>query len=66
MAKKGMDVARINMNYFDFDEQFESVNNVRKACEISGKELAIMVDLKGPLIRTLGFKDKYSVKVFEN
>ncbi len=25
--------------------------------------LAIMVDLKGPLIRTLGFKDMYSIKV---
>jgi len=25
--------------------------------------LPIMVDLKGPLIRTLGFKDMYSIKV---
>lgn len=27
------------------------------------KDIALMVDLKGPLIRTLGFKDMYSIKV---
>jgi pyruvate kinase len=59
-------VARINMSYFDLEEQQESVNNIRKACEITGKQIAIMVDLKGPLIRTLGFKDMYSVKVKEH
>lgn len=63
MIKKGMDIARLNMNYFETHEQNEIVNNIRVAAQKAGKMLPIMVDLKGPLIRTLGFKDMYSIKV---
>jgi pyruvate kinase len=31
MIKNGMDVARINMNYFEVSEQKEVVENIRKA-----------------------------------
>jgi pyruvate kinase len=64
MIEKGMDVARLNMNYFEVSEQGEIISNIKKACEMQGKDCAIMVDLKGPLIRTLGFQDGlYSIKV---
>lgn len=29
MIKKGMDIARLNMNYFELHEQFEIVNNIK-------------------------------------
>ena len=64
MMAKGMDVARLNMNYFEVSEQGEVIANIKKACEVQGKDCAIMVDLKGPLIRTLGFQEgQYSIKV---
>lgn len=63
MLKKGMNIARLNMNFFDVREQGAIINNIREACSKTGKDCAIMVDLKGPLIRTKGFKDRYSIKV---
>lgn len=63
MIKKGMDVVRLNMSYFDIAEQNEVITNLHKACKQTDKEVSIIVDLKGPLIRTLAFKDGYSIKV---
>lgn len=64
MIKKGMNVARINMNYFEIHEQNEMISNIRSAALKEDKDVAIMIDLKGPLIRTLGFKDTmYSIRV---
>ena len=64
MIRKGMNVARINMNYFEIHEQNEMIANIRSAALKENKDVAIMIDLKGPLIRTLGFKDTmYSIRV---
>lgn len=57
MLNKGMDLARINMNYFNLNEQVDLINNIKTACKETGKDCAILVDLKGPIIRTLGFKE---------
>ena len=64
MILKGMNVARINMNYFEIHEQNEMIANIRNAATKTANDVAIMIDLKGPLIRTLGFKDTmYSIRV---
>lgn len=63
MIKKGMDVARLNMSYFDIEEQSQVISNIQKASKRAGKDISVMVDLKGPLVRTLGFKDIYSIKI---
>lgn len=63
MIAKGMDIARLNMNYFELHEQNEVVSNIKQAAKEQGKNIGIMVDLKGPLIRTLGFKNAYQVSV---
>jgi pyruvate kinase len=64
MLRKGMEVARLNMNYFEVCEQGEIISNIKKASTEEGRDCAIMVDLKGPLIRTMGFNDGvYSIKV---
>lgn len=40
------------------------IANIRSAALKEDKDVAIMIDLKGPLIRTLGFKDTmYSIRV---
>ena len=40
------------------------IDNIRSASNKVGKDVAIMIDLKGPLIRTLGFEDTmYSIRV---
>lgn len=63
MIQKGMDIARLNMNYFEVQEQLEISNNIKLASAQLGKKVPIMVDLKGPLIRTLEFNDRYSIEV---
>ena len=50
-----MDIARLNMNYFEVEDQDEILENIKNAAAKAGKDVALMVDLKGPLIRTLGF-----------
>ena len=46
MVKAGMNCARINTAYGDFDRYKQTVNNVRKVADIP-----LLVDLKGPEIR---------------
>jgi len=46
MVKAGMNCARINTAYGDFDRYIQIVNNVRKVSDIP-----LLVDLKGPEIR---------------
>lgn len=55
MIQKGMDVARLNMTYFDTDQESVVVGNIRRASEKEGKDIALMVELTGPSIRILGF-----------
>jgi len=63
LIRKGMEVCRLNMNYFETHEQAEITQNIKQAAKEEKVHCAIMVDLKGPLIRTLGFKEGYSIKV---
>jgi len=46
MVQAGMNCARINTAYGDFDRYKQTVNNVRKVADIP-----LMVDLKGPEVR---------------
>lgn len=48
----GMNVARINMAHGSHEEHRETIQRVRAAARQSGLPIAIMVDTKGPGIRT--------------
>ncbi len=48
----GMNVARINFSHGGFEEQEEKVNNVKRAREELSVPIALMLDTKGPEIRT--------------
>ncbi|OAB43874.1 pyruvate kinase [Paenibacillus antarcticus] len=48
----GMNVARLNFSHGDFDEHGNRINVIRQACQELGKTVAILLDTKGPEIRT--------------
>lgn len=60
----GMNVARLNMSHGDFEEQYERIVLVRKISKKLGKPVSILLDTKGPEIRThefMGGKASYKV-----
>lgn len=47
----GMDVARLNFSHGSHENHAELIANIRKASELTGKQVAILQDLQGPKIR---------------
>ncbi|AKG04143.1 pyruvate kinase [Salimicrobium jeotgali] len=54
----GMDVARLNFSHGDFEEHGSRIENIRKASKEAGKTVAILLDTKGPEIRTGDMAEK--------
>lgn len=52
MVKAGMNVCRLNMAHGDHNEQQKRIELVKKVREELGVALPIMVDIKGPEVRT--------------
>lgn len=48
----GMNVARLNFSHGDFEEHGARIKNIREASKKLGKTVAILLDTKGPEIRT--------------
>lgn len=48
----GMNVARLNFSHGSHEEHAARIVNIRKAAEETGKPVAILLDTKGPEIRT--------------
>ncbi|GAB6926641.1 pyruvate kinase [Paenibacillus sp. JCM 10914] len=48
----GMNVARLNFSHGDFEEHGNRIKNIRQGCEELNKTVAILLDTKGPEIRT--------------
>lgn len=48
----GLNVARLNFSHGDFEEHGNRIRNIRKVVEKTGKTVAILLDTKGPEIRT--------------
>lgn len=57
MIDAGMNVARLNFSHGDFEEHGARIQNIREASKITGKMVAILLDTKGPEIRTHNMKD---------
>lgn len=57
LMNAGMNVCRLNFSHGDFEEHGNRIKNIREACEITGKRVAILLDTKGPEIRTHDMKD---------
>ncbi|WP_408007173.1 pyruvate kinase [Pseudalkalibacillus sp. A8] len=52
LINAGMNVARLNFSHGDFEEHGARITNIRQAAEKTGKTVAILLDTKGPEIRT--------------
>lgn len=53
----GMNVARLNFSHGDHQEHGKRIQTIRKAAASAGKYVAILLDTKGPEIRTNNFED---------
>ena len=49
----GMNVMRLNFSHGDFEEHGQRIKNLRAVCAKTGKQAAILLDTKGPEIRTM-------------
>ncbi|HJB23254.1 MAG TPA: pyruvate kinase [Candidatus Jeotgalibaca pullicola] len=57
LIEAGMNVARLNFSHGDHEEHLARIKNIREASQITGKMVAILLDTKGPEIRTHNMKD---------
>lgn len=56
----GMDIARLNFSHGTYDQHKETISNIRSACDIVGKQIAILQDLQGPKIRIGKFDNDFA------
>jgi pyruvate kinase len=52
LIEAGMNVSRLNFSHGDFEEHGQRIQNIREASKLTGKTVAILLDTKGPEIRT--------------
>src|SRR5699024_9889490 len=52
LIEAGMNVARLNFSHGDHDEHLARIERIRKISKKAGKPVGIMLDTKGPEIRT--------------
>lgn len=58
LIEGGMNVARINMSHGTHEQQRERINKIKKLREEMKKPVALLLDTKGPEIRTGNFKNR--------
>ncbi len=52
LMEAGMNVCRLNFSHGSHEEHAARIKTIREACEKTGKQVAILLDTKGPEIRT--------------
>lgn len=52
LAENGMDIARLNFSHGDYEEHLNRINMIKQVREELGLPIAILLDTKGPEIRT--------------
>ena len=53
LVNNGMNVMRLNFSHGDFAEHGGRITTIREICQETGKNVAILLDTKGPEIRTV-------------
>lgn len=56
LMEAGMNVARLNFSHGTHEEHAVRIKNIREAAKQTGKTIAILLDIKGPKIRTHDFE----------
>lgn len=57
MMEAGMNVVRLNFSHGDYEESLRRINNIRTASKNTNKPVSILLDTKGPEIRTGVFEN---------
>ena len=65
MIKAGMNVARFNFSHGSYEEHHERIERVRRLAAELGQPVGILLDTKGPEVRTGLLKDHKKVSVAE-
>ncbi len=63
LANAGMNVMRLNFSHGDFEEHGGRIKNLREVMKSTGKQLAILLDTKGPEIRTIKLENGNDVSL---
>jgi pyruvate kinase len=66
LLRQGADVLRLNMAHADHDWSREVIKRVREVSQRLGREVAIMMDIKGPEIRTGDVAEPLELKAGEH
>lgn len=66
LIENGMDIARFNFSHGDHEEQKQRMDMLKEVRDELGKPIAILLDTKGPEIRTGLLKNKDKVELVEN
>ncbi|AGH81883.1 pyruvate kinase [Psychromonas sp. CNPT3] len=53
LVNNGMNVMRLNFSHGDFAEHGARITTIREICQETGKNVAVLLDTKGPEIRTV-------------
>src|SRR5213082_3252222 len=51
LVEAGMDVARLNFSHGTHDDHLKALGAVRKASDMAGRPIGVLLDLQGPKIR---------------
>lgn len=51
LVEAGMDVARLNFSHGTHDDHLRAIGAVRRAAEVAGRPVGLLLDLQGPKIR---------------
>lgn len=63
LLENGMNVMRLNFSHGDYEEHGNRIKNFRQAMSETGLRGAILLDTKGPEIRTIALQDKKDVSI---
>ncbi|MGF7185639.1 pyruvate kinase [Desulfitispora alkaliphila] len=63
LIAEGMNVARLNFSHGDYEEHGKRIDNIRQATLEVGRDIAIMLDTKGPEIRLGKFANDAKIKL---
>ncbi len=66
MLKKGMNIARFNFSHGDHQAQQEVLDRVRGVMAAKGSNAAVLLDTKGPEIRTAMLRDHQPIELEAN
>ena len=61
LVDNGMNVMRLNFSHGDFDEHGARIARLREVMAATGKRIAILLDTKGPEIRTVKLRDGHDI-----